>query len=142
VSPSEGRADSSGTATFVASRFEHLDRLRRERRPAGRINVELDLPGLEDERRKEFERRMARYLTACGCGEGTVAGTPYLFVVPILVLMGVLSAGSVGAWIVLLLGFVADLLLGKIAGLAIARLRLLLTVNELERLFREPSVRR
>lgn len=141
VSVTTAGADASATRTLVASRLEDLDRLRGERRPAGTLSVALVLPGLEDERRENLERRMSRLLTACGCGEGTVAGLLYLVIVPVLLFTGVLAAGSLGGWAMLGFGFIAALLLGKIVGLAVARVRLLLTVNELERLFLDPSLR-
>ncbi|HEU4736480.1 MAG TPA: hypothetical protein VFS48_05590 [Solirubrobacterales bacterium] len=125
-------ADPPTASVYSISKLEDLERLPALRLTPGRVGVRLSVPGFDEHRRIEMERRLASTLGACGCDEGGIATTLYILIVPILALLGPLSPHSVPAWIALLGGLFAAGALGKLIGLAIARLRLLRLVNQLE----------
>jgi hypothetical protein len=140
------RTETSGLASDVSSqeelvlaRVEDLESLRwnLQHRRRRKVRVLLSPPlDVKEVRRAALERRINRLLAACGCKEGAVAGLLYLILVPTLV-MGALIPHSIVNWTVAALGFVATMVVGKLAGLIVARLRLLLTLREIQLLARE-----
>jgi hypothetical protein len=121
-------------SVVVVSRPEDLTALRRGIR--GRVGVQIDLPGLDDERRAYLQRRVERSAAACGCNEGTVAGLLYLLVVPALIFTGRLAPSTPLEWLTIGVGVLAVLIAGKVFGLVAARLALLRALNRIERAFR------
>lgn len=124
----------SPNAIFLASRMEDLDSLRRLGGAPRKKRIQLALPGLREELRADFERRLAIYSQTCGCNEGSIAGLLYLIVVSLLLLTGWLAPRSFLAWAYLLVGFIACLVAGKILGLLWARWRFVRILKEVQRL--------
>jgi hypothetical protein len=120
---------------FSVSRVEDLRKLPSPRLAPARVSVRLALPGLNDQRRTEFERRLAQQLAACGCNEGSVAVLLYVATVPALAIAGPLAPASALGWVALFAGLLGASLLGKVAGLTVARLRLRRVVAEIESAF-------
>ena len=108
---------------LLVRRPEDLESIRR-RSASGRIRVAL-APNLggSDVQRARLERQINRSLAACGCNEGTVAGILYLGTAVVLAWRDPSPLGGRG-WLVALGGFLFSLLLGKTAGLLLARWRL------------------
>lgn len=131
--PAGTRIGSLPEPIFVASNLDDLDRLRRRGMPRRPGAIRLALPGLEEGRRADFERRLQRHDAACGCNEGTVAGLLYLVLVPLLLLAGWLAPRSLLAWISVVGGLFASLVAGKVFGLVVARQRFRRVLNDLER---------
>ena len=102
-----------------------------------RPSVSLQLP-MSEPRRSRLERRINRDLAACGCTEGTAAGLLYVVAVPFII--GGYVPHSVGSWLFAGAGFIGALMLGKGAGLMLARWRLRRSLKVLRRLLpRSPS---
>jgi hypothetical protein len=120
---------------YSISKLEDLDRLPPPRFAPARIGVRLTVPGFDESKRADTERRLARALAACGCSEGSIAMILYLVVVPILAIAGPLAPHSLLDWLALFGGLILVSIVGKLVGLAIARLRFLKLVNELEGAF-------
>lgn len=118
----------------VLARVEDLGRLWQARGDHRRVTVLLALPlDLDEARRARLERRINRSLAACGCGEGTIAGLLYLILAPTVV-MGHAVPHTAANWALAALGLLGALLLGKAAGLAYARVRLLWAMIEINRI--------
>jgi hypothetical protein len=126
---------------FVVSTPQDLRTLPSPRLAPARVSVELALPGLDGPRRGELEQRLARQLAVCGCKEGSVAVLLYLVAVPILAFAGPLAPGSALGWLALFGGLLGASLLGKVAGLAVAHMRLLQVVAEIEDTIRDQAKR-
>ena len=126
----------TSTRVIVAGR-EDLDLVRRgvRRLTRPRLIVSLSLP-IAEARRARLEWRINRDLAACGCNEGTIAGLLYLVVVPAFV-MGRYIPHSIVNWSLALCGFIGSLVIGKSAGLLLARWRLGRTLGSIERLVRQ-----
>jgi hypothetical protein len=92
------------------------------------------LPDTEDSRR--LQRKVQRLTSACGCDEGALAGLSYLLIFFLAVLTGYAAPRSVLGWVGGVGGFVAALFAGKIFGLALARVRLVRALRQLNRLAR------
>ncbi len=122
---------------YSVAELGDLDRLPAPRFAPARVGIQLDAPSLEESRRREIERRLAGAMAACGCREGSIALMLYLGLVPLLAVLGPLTPRSALGWLALVGGLFAASLLGKALGLAIARLRYLRVVNELEGIFLE-----
>jgi hypothetical protein len=122
---------------FIASRAEDLDLLRYRSRRRARVSIQINIPGIAEERGELLSRRLARSMAACGCNEGTVAGLIYLVLMPTLVLTRHIAASSVRAWIAIGCGLVLALVAGKLFGLVIARFTFIRTVNAIKQEFQK-----
>jgi hypothetical protein len=122
---------------FTASGVKDLEVLHRRGKTRGRLGVKIILPGLDEERRANFERRVERSLAACGCNEGAVALLLYLIVIPTLIFTGRLAPSWPLGWIAVGAGLLAALVAGKFFGLGIARFTLYQTLNEIKRAFQQ-----
>jgi len=125
---------STADSTYTAASIEDLDALRR-RQPRGRVIVQLALPDLDAGDRADIERRISRSLIACGCNEGAVLGLLYLVLVPLLVLTGALAPSLWLGWAAVVTGFIMAMFVGKVLGLAFARVRLWRALAEAARAF-------
>jgi len=108
-------------------KVETLDDLRRlppPRLAPARVRVELALPGLADDERRTFEKRLTDELAACGCSESSIALLIYFITAGALVWFGPLAPGSWLGWVALVLGMALASMAGKIAGLVHANVRL------------------
>lgn len=123
----------SQTSVLVASRLEDLIFLRQLGRVSRKSRIQIALPGLDGTRRVEFERLLARYGSACGCNEGSIAGLLYLLLVPLLLLKGWLVPHTLLAKIFVVGGFFGCLIAGKIFGLLFARWRFVRVLKKIER---------
>jgi hypothetical protein len=100
----------------------------------GRRRIELRLPGLTPLTRSSFEAELPRLVAACGCAEGAVGGL--LGLSAALSLASTQTAGPLpivagSAIAYAALGFCVGVIVGKLAGLALARRRLRRMVAEL-----------
>jgi hypothetical protein len=120
---------------YVVSGPDDLDRLRRRRAVPPKTPIRIALPGLAEHRRVDFERRLARHASACGCNEGTVTTLLYVMFVVLLLVAGWLAPRSFSAWSAIVGGMFVSLVLGKIFGLVVARQRFLRVLNDLDRAF-------
>ena len=121
---------------FTVSSAEDLALLRRRGRLRGRLEVQINLPGLDEARRADLQHRVEGSSAACGCNEGTVAGLIYLVLIPTLIFAGRLAPSFPLGWIAIGGGFIAVLAAGKLFGLVVARLALSRALNRIERAFR------
>lgn len=125
----------SPDSILTISSADELSLLRTYLKSRRSFKVQIQVPGLEKERRDRLQRRVERSASACGCNEGSIAGLLYLIAVPALYFTGRI-APSASAWLAIGGGFIATLLIGKLIGLAAAKLTLTRTLAQLERAFR------
>jgi hypothetical protein len=125
---------------FSVGALEDLRRLPAPRLAPARVEVEITLDGMEDARRAELERRLARELSACGCREGSIAVLIYAVVAPLLIVVGPLAPDSALSWVAIVGGVLAASVLGKVIGLALAHVRLLRAAADVEAAFLEAAV--
>lgn len=125
---------------FTVETLDDLRRLPHPRLAPAQVEVDIRLDGIEEARRTELERRMARELEACGCREGSIAVLLYGGVVPLLVVLGLLVPGTALGWVALVVGVLAASLLGKVGGLTLAQFRLIQVAREVEASQREGAV--
>jgi hypothetical protein len=92
-----------------------------------RDEVSIEVPELGREERLRLRSEIANYATACGCGQGRVAGMLTLLAYVVLLVTGVIPWRELGVRRVLLL-YVAvsfgGMLIGKLYGRVRARLSL------------------
>ena len=119
-------------AVFVVSSLDDLARLRCSR--SRRVQIRLLLPSADDDRRLTLETRASNYLVACGCNEGALAGLLYAITVVTLIISGLIAAPSLLGWGVVIAGLVGSLVVGKLIGLAVARIKFLCVLGEIEHL--------
>ena len=104
----------------------------RGRRPKGKVVV--GVPELGAEERSRLESKIASYVSACGCGEGRVAGILTLIAFALLLAAGVIPLRDLG-WKNVILLYLAlsfsTMLVGKVYGLVRARLALVKLCREL-----------
>jgi hypothetical protein len=98
------------------------------------VRVLLAVPGIDPDVQRQFELRLSRLLSTCGCGEGAALGLLYLVFWPVMLLTGVVSVTSALQWGLLVAGFVVTLIGGKLLGLTVARARLARQLRHLRRL--------
>ena len=115
--------DTSELGPLYIDTAEDLQELQRTPRIARRRAICVNLPTMDESKRQAIEHRIRRGLSACGCNEGTAAGLLFLVVVPVLIFFGKLSPHTVLQWGEVAGGFVVSLLVGKLIGLTVARLR-------------------
>src|SRR5215469_3401625 len=121
----------SGTEdVLILSRPEDLHQLTRRHKKPLRIRINA-ASHIDDTRRTVLERRVTRYMTACGCDQGAIFGALYLILIPTLLFTHILAPRSILSWIGIVGGFIAVLIGGKLVGLAVARLLLLRTIAKL-----------
>lgn len=118
----------------VVTTLEQLERLRHARAPVfpGR-SVQLDIAGLDDGQRLEWEGRLNRSYSACGCKSGAVALTVFLVAWIAAVVVGPVTVSLTSA-VALAVGILAASLAGKLAGIAVGRLGLRRSIHRLRRL--------
>lgn len=124
-----------GSATrhrFAVATLEDLRRLPHPRVAPGLVEVDITLDGIEDDRRADLERRMARELAACGCREGSIAVLLYAAIVPMLAILGIVAPSSVLGWVAIVGGILVASMVGKVLGLALAQVRLRRVAREVE----------
>lgn len=107
-----------------------------ERRP---LSIHLELPELSPAENFEWERRICRYRSACGCGSGAAfmlaSSAAYT---ALLISHSSLISSSLWPRIWMGAAFVAGATsLGKVGGLVFARVQLKRTVESLERMVSE-----
>lgn len=116
---------------LVVTSAEDLRHLRELLKLRGSFKVKIDIAGLAKERQARLQRSLERSVSACGCNEGTVAGLLYLIVVPILYFAGRIAPSALG-WAGIGGGFIGVLVIGKLIGIAAARLTLARTLTRIE----------
>ncbi len=108
------------------------DRWRRHR-----VQVRLALPWLSVDESTDYERRLNRLMNACGCIEGAAMAVALPSFLALLS-WSLVTDWSVITWILLsvagLMAFIAGGVLGKWAGVALARRRLYSLTRQLARL--------
>lgn len=128
-------SNSIAELVYLVSSNNDLARLRQRGVAPRKTVIRVVLPGLSDSLRADFERRLARHASACGCNEGTVTTLLYIMIVTLLLVAGWLAPRSLSAWTAVVGGMFVSLLLGKILGLVVARQRFLQVLNDLDRAF-------
>ena len=117
------------TERRVISTLDEVRDLGRNPRPLRRVRgeVSIEVPELGPTDRQRLRVEIADYATACGCGQGRVAGILTLLAYVVLLATGVIPWRELGVRRVLLLYVVASfagMLIGKLYGRIRARLSL------------------
>jgi len=117
----------------VVTSIQQLDLITRAPIPIspGRA-VQLEIPGMSETERLEWQRRLTRYYSSCGCKSGAVSLTLFLVAWILASWSGVmsLSARSGG---VLLAGLLLASLFGKAVGIISGRMALRRSVRRLRK---------
>jgi hypothetical protein len=116
--------DAGGVAVPITiGSVEDLARLSRRSRTPVAVKLDVDIASLGEPRRREIERTLSRSLSACGCDEGAALGLLYLVVLVAFVIAGD-GPRSMVQWGLAFVGLCGAAMVGKFAGIGIARMRL------------------
>ena len=113
----------------VVASIQQLDRLTRAPIPfSSESAVHLEIPGMSEIERLEWQRKLTRYYSSCGCKSGAVSLTLFLVAWILAIVSGVMSLSARSGGI-LLAGLLMASLLGKVLGMISGRIALKLSVR-------------
>ena len=95
--------------------------------------IELDLDGISESEKNDWQKKLQQYYFACGCKEGSVTSMIFFFLywIYIFVFEGVRSIMNWEVWVTSVIFLFVGAVVGKAAGLFYSRYALAIAVRKL-----------
>ena len=96
-------------------------------------NIKLELDGMNESEKIDWQKKLQQYYFACGCKEGSVTSMIFFFLywIYIFVFEGVRSIMNWEVWVTSVLFLFIGAIVGKAAGLFYSRYALTIAVRKL-----------